>query len=126
MALLNSWEIDDMRSVVQLSLSDVCDIHRRTAASDAWGGAAATGSTIASAVPCYLSPYTGQDQQIAGRVLGRQEYMLSLPHDQDIRTGDYVTVTGKGQFEVQATIGPESEDLYTHVIVGRTEDSADE
>lgn len=97
---LNGRDPDQLRGVQFLSLSDTAIILRRTAASDAGGGAAWTWGTAGTA-PCRVYPAGGGAGGLVGGALNeRTTHFCRLPAATDVDTPDRIAIAGRGTFEV--------------------------
>jgi len=104
-----------LRGLQFLALNDTADIQRRTAASDAGGGAAWTWATVAT-VPCRVYPVSLRGRGgLVGDVLSeRTTHFVMTPAGTDVTTADRLVIAGRGTFEV--TMVPDRTDELARTI----------
>lgn len=90
-----------LRGLSDAFLPDVCDVLRYTETSGP-DGVNQSWSTIASGVPCRVSPVrrTGQESAPGGQLLALSDWTVWLPALTDVTVKDRVTALGM-TFEVQ-------------------------
>lgn len=109
-------ELDLLREEVQRWYSDTCDIYRPVLVDDAYGGTGETSeSAIRTGVECFLESTPGREQIIPllASLRGEHIYIVYLPATEDVRVGDHLMVTSRGNLHlrVQAVMNPESLDI---------------
>lgn len=88
-----------MRAAANRLLPDTCDIYQRASGQDAYGGASASETLRAAAVPCRLAPVASAANVEALRTNDQRAvqavWTLTLPYDQAIAPTDRVVVSGQ-------------------------------
>lgn len=99
--MLNSADLEYMRSAVEQLFPDTCNILSLTQTSNGQGGFTETWGTATAGVACRLdsasskSSFLAQTQAItAGAIQEATQWMLSLPHDTTIDSNNRVEVSG--------------------------------
>jgi len=108
--MLTATELADMRSTLEASLPDSCEVRRDALASDGAGGQTRTASTVAT-VACRISPLTdtvrNAELAVAERVTAKAPWILTLPHGTDVTEADRIRSGGR-EWEVAAVLGSRS------------------
>jgi head-tail adaptor len=98
---LNGRGPDRLRGLQFLALSDAATVQRRTATSDAGGGATWAWADVVT-VPCRIYPVTlrGRPAFVGGALDERSTHYVTLPAQTDVTTSDRVVIAGRGTYDV--------------------------
>lgn len=118
---LTTEELSLLRNEAEDWRPDLCDIYRTTLTNDPYGGHGTSAeSQVATGVSCTVETGAGHEQTI--QLLGFERpstlFLIFLPADQDIRVGDHIIVTTKGNqhMEVSAVMAPETHEIERMVV----------
>jgi hypothetical protein len=113
--VLHDWELTSLRSSAQDVMPDTCDVYRRAAGPDNYGGGGAFGDTPAvEGAKVQVEPIEGGAATgFAGRESDGTQFELAFPYGTDVRSGDMVVVTSLDdvQIIIRAVEEPESWDV---------------
>lgn len=100
--MLTTGELEAMRDTIDASLPDMATIQRATLTSDYMGGAQQAWKTLASNVPCRLSPNlarSGAEMVAGASLVARSDWLVTFTQGQDVTSGDRIRI-GARTFEV--------------------------
>ena len=113
---LTELELARMRTVMNGSMPDTCNVLHDTIADDGMGGGtvSATGTTEYA---CTGRPTTYRDSEVveAYQVVGRATYWLTLPYTAEVDHRDRITWSGK-TLQVLRVYDDPSRNLATRVL----------
>ncbi len=117
--MLSTTDLAAMRSTLDASLPDTCQVTRKTPVPDGAGGQTVTYPNAGSAVACRIAPATDAVRRaediIAGRVAQDAPWLLTLPNGTDVVATDRVTSGGR-TFEVSVVLAPRSWELDRRLL----------
>ena len=97
---MGAGDLAYVRLQAEEALPDICDIEQRTLTTDTVGGFTETWAIAWQDIPCRFADRTGRERALASREVVEGEWVLTLPHDQEIepsmrvrRGGDIYEVT---------------------------------
>jgi len=114
-SLLSNTQLDSMRSTVDSALPDTAVITRKVRTDDGAGGATNAWTAVGT-VACRLSPLSGDEALLGGRVHGKESNVVTMPYSADLREVDRVTISG-AVYEVSSVHSPRSWELSTTAMV---------
>lgn len=109
MTALSTKELTDMRTVADDFFPDTCTIQAPTNSTGAMGGGSISYANTYTSVACRVDPMgAGAGESIMSEALeGRSQFMLNIPHDQDIDI-TYRVVHDSVTYEVASVVDTQS------------------
>lgn len=95
-SLLTAADLAYMRDVVEDMFPDTCNILSESLTPDGQGGVTSTWGTVAGTVACRLDNETSRSGSVmvaAGALRQVHQYILSLPYNTSISTGNRVEIS---------------------------------
>jgi len=115
---MNSRELSEMRAEQEKQMPEVVYIQRLTRTPDGAGGWTETWQTVAMTKGRIAPSQRGAGEEVrAGAVTAYGEYIVTLPHDTELRQDDRLQINGV-QYEVKA-IFERSEKTALRVLVSK-------
>lgn len=114
--MISDADLADMRATLAASLPDMGTIQRVQSVSDDMGGHTDTWAA-AGTVACRVSPYPlrPDEREVAGRVLGLDTWVVTMPAETVISERDRVA-TGGRSFEVVSVMAPRSWEVARRLL----------
>lgn len=115
---MNSRELSEMRAEQEKQMPEVVYIQRLTRTPDGAGGWTETWQTVATTNGRIATNQRGAGEEVrAGAVTAYGEFVVTLPHDTELRQDDRLQING-AQYEVKA-IFERSEKTALRVLVSK-------
>ena len=115
---MNSRELSEMRAEQEKQMPEVVYIQRLTRTPDGAGGWTETWQTVAMTKGRIAPSQRGAGEEVrAGAVTAYGEYIVTLPHDTELRQDDRLQINGT-QYEVGAILN-RSEKTALRVLVSK-------
>lgn len=102
--MISAADLASMRSAMDQSLPDSCDVVRATIASDGAGGET-TGWASVATVACRVSPATGREGLIAAALASVGPWIVTVPAETDAGVTDRIAWRGR-TFEISSVLAP--------------------
>ena len=112
MRTLTADQLSRMRDTQEGALPDTCTIQYPTVTADGIGQPVKSWSNRATGVECRIAPRTIRERILGSRETPVGEWVLTVPCDQTIETGDRVVYSSR-TFEVVGVEKDESWELVT-------------
>lgn len=110
---LHDWELTNNRAAALDLMPDTCDVYRRSAGSDAYGGGGSYADAPAhEGVQVQVEPMSGTPTSTLGASfhdVSNTNFELAFPYGTDIRAGDKIVVTSLNDMEIVIRLVEEPE-----------------
>ena len=118
---LTTEELSLLQDEAQVWMPELCDVYRFTAADDEYGGHGdETESLVLTNIPCTVETGAGHEQtiQMFSAERAATAFIVYVPAGTDIKVGDHLIVTTKGNehMRVTAVMAPETHEVERMLI----------